>query len=61
MQGDAIRALAGLPPANAGPAAVPPAQAMPAAPAPAPDGGAVANTWIAMEDVWQYKRGNIGI
>jgi hypothetical protein len=61
VQGDAIRALAGLPPANAGPAAVPPAQAMPAAPAPAPDGGAVADTWIAMEDVGQYKRGDIVI
>ena len=48
VQGDAIRALAGLTPANAGPAAVSPAQAMPAAPAPAPDGGAVADTWIAM-------------
>lgn len=61
VQGDAIRALAGLPPANAGPAAVPPAQAMPAVPAPAPGGGAVADTWIAMEDVGQYKRGDIVI
>ena len=57
MQGDAIRALAGLPPANAGPAAVPPVQAMPAAPA--PDGVVVTDTWIAMEDVGQYKRGDI--
>lgn len=61
VQGDAIRALAGLPPARPGPPGLAaPAAAAPVAPAIAGGApGVVEDTWVAMEDGGNYKMGDI--